>query len=62
LARDAFQHVSAQDVPEQLNVEIARIAKFGLQGTDMPGHEYLPDGQIAAITAYIVSQRESRPH
>jgi hypothetical protein len=62
LARDAFQHISAQDAPEQLNVDIARIAKFGMQETDMPGHEYLPDEQISAISAYILSQRESRLH
>ncbi len=62
LARDAFQHISAQDAYEQLNTEIARIAKFGLQGTDMLGHEYLSDEQLAALSAYIVSQRESQLH
>jgi cytochrome c oxidase cbb3-type subunit 2 len=58
LAQDAFQHISTRDTSEQLSTDIARIAKFGLQGTDMPGHEYLPDEQVTAIADYIVSQRE----
>ena len=28
--------------------------------TDMPGHEYLADDQVAAIADYVVGQRESR--
>ena len=32
---------------------IAQIIKFGLPGTDMPGHEYLPDNEIAAIAEYV---------
>jgi mono/diheme cytochrome c family protein len=59
LARDAFQHISADASPEQLRRDIARIARFGLQGTDMPGHEYLPDEQIAAIADYGADQRNA---
>jgi cytochrome c oxidase cbb3-type subunit 2 len=59
LARDAFQHISADAGSEQFRTEIARIAKFGLQGTDMPGHEYLPDEQIAAIADYVAEQRKT---
>jgi hypothetical protein len=58
LAQDAFQHISTRDTSEQLSTGIARIAKYGLRGTGMPGHEYLPDEQVTAITDYIVSQRE----
>ena len=38
---------------------IAQIIKFGLPGTDMPGHEYLPDNQIAAMAAQIVKLSET---
>ncbi len=39
---------------------IAGIIKFGLAGTDMPGHEYLPDDQVAAIAAQVVRLAESK--
>ena len=55
LARDALQHVTAADP----RTDIARIAKFGIQGTDMPGREYLPDDEITAIAAYVARQRAS---
>lgn len=41
--------------------EIPRILKFGIMGTDMPGHEYLPDRDIIAISSYVKSLRHS-PH
>jgi hypothetical protein len=37
----------------QSQSELARIAKFGIPGTDMPGHEYLSDGQIASIVLWL---------
>ena len=55
LARDVLKHVPAESAP----AEIARIAKFGIQGTDMAGHEYLPDDQIEAIAMYVAEQREA---
>jgi len=55
LAQDPLKHVS----PESAPAEIPRIAKFGIQGTDMAGHEYLPDDQIAAIASYVAEQREA---
>jgi cytochrome c oxidase cbb3-type subunit 2 len=53
LARDPLEHVSSSAIP----AGIARITRFGIQGTDMPGHEYLPDDQVAAIAAYVARQR-----
>jgi len=32
---------------------ISEIVKFGLPGTDMPGHEYLPGVQVAAIAEWV---------
>lgn len=37
---------------------IAQIIKFGLPGTDMPGHEYLPDAEIAAMAESIAKLSE----
>lgn len=40
---------------------IARIAKFGIPGTDMPGHEYLPDQQIGSMALWL-SQQMTQSH
>jgi cytochrome c oxidase cbb3-type subunit 2 len=37
---------------ERINC-LAQIAKFGIPGTDMPGHEYLPDNEIASISLWL---------
>jgi cytochrome c oxidase cbb3-type subunit 2 len=39
---------------------IAQITKFGIAGTDMPGHEYLPDEEIASISLWL-SQNIAQP-
>jgi mono/diheme cytochrome c family protein len=40
--------------------QIAKIIKFGLPGTDMPGHEYLPDEQIAALAGHVIALSRSK--
>jgi len=42
---------SADDA--QRRDRIAHIVKFGITGTDMPGHEYLPDNEIASISLWL---------
>lgn len=42
--------------PDQ-NVKIARIVKFGIPGTDMPGHETLSDAQVLSLRNYILDIR-----
>jgi mono/diheme cytochrome c family protein len=59
LVRGPMRHVTADGTTAQLRMDIARITKFGLKGTDMAGHEYLPDEQIVAIADFIANQRES---
>jgi hypothetical protein len=54
-----MKHVAADEAPAQFRNDIARITKFGLRGTDMPGHEYLPDEQIVAIADFVVNQRQA---
>jgi cbb3-type cytochrome oxidase cytochrome c subunit len=41
------------DLPDRL----ARIIKFGISGTDMPGHETLKDGEISALRDYLLKIR-----
>lgn len=38
---------------------LAQIIKFGQPETDMPGHEYLPDDEIAAMTEQIIKLSEA---
>ena len=38
---------------EQTELRIARIIKFGIPGTDMPGHEPLTDQQAADLAKYV---------
>jgi cbb3-type cytochrome oxidase cytochrome c subunit len=59
LVRGPMRHVAADAAPVQLRMDIARITKFGLKGSDMAGHEYLPGEQIVAIADFIADQRES---
>jgi cytochrome c oxidase cbb3-type subunit 2 len=51
--------------PETLRMELlAQIAKFGIPGTDMPGHEYLSDQQIASIAMWlsqVIAQSSQKP-
>jgi cytochrome c oxidase cbb3-type subunit 2 len=39
--------------PIQLRIHLARSIKFGIPGTDMPGHEYMLDAQIDALVDYL---------
>ena len=42
-------------------LRIARIIKFGIPGTDMPGHEYLPDSQIATLSNWVAQISAAGP-
>jgi hypothetical protein len=37
---------------------VARAVKFGIVGTDMPGHEVMTDGQVNALVAEVLRLRE----
>lgn len=41
-----------------LENRIARVIKFGLPGTDMPGHETLDDARIVALARYVAYLRK----
>ena len=42
--------------------QVSRIAKFGIPGTDMPGHEYLSDQQIASLTLFLTQPTDHSVH
>jgi cytochrome c oxidase cbb3-type subunit 2 len=44
---------SPQLPPVERIDRLARIVKFGVPGTDMPGHEYLPDHEVASISLWL---------
>jgi cytochrome c oxidase cbb3-type subunit 2 len=46
-------YLSRADSHEERMVHLAQIAKFGIPATDMPGHEYLPDRDIASISLWL---------
>lgn len=50
LAKGPFNFTAG---PEQTGLRIARIIKFGIPGTDMPGHEPLTDQQAADLAEYV---------
>jgi cytochrome c oxidase cbb3-type subunit 2 len=55
-----FAHVSPSENAARRMDSLARIAKFGIPGTDMPGHEYLPDNNVASLSLWL-SQMMARP-
>src|ERR1035437_3665957 len=48
-----FTFVPAAADPAWRWRRFAEIIKFGLPGTDMPGHDYLPDAMIAAMAKHL---------
>ncbi|MES2923015.1 MAG: cbb3-type cytochrome c oxidase subunit II [Verrucomicrobiota bacterium] len=45
---------------DELELRVARVIKFGLPGTDMPGHEVLTDAQVLALVDYVLRLRTAR--
>jgi cbb3-type cytochrome c oxidase subunit II len=48
-----FLYVLDSDSAQQRRERLAQIAKFGLPGTDMPGHEYFSDEEIASLSLWL---------
>ena len=48
-----FLHISASESFAGRRAKLARVVKFGIPGTDMPGHEYLPDETIASLSIWL---------
>jgi cbb3-type cytochrome c oxidase subunit II len=59
-----YNNLPLSDSPQQRARRIAQIAKFGIPGTDMPGHEYLSDREIASISLWLsqtIAQSSHQP-
>ena len=55
LRKGVFWYAAAYGAPEDQALALARIVKFGLPGTSMPGHEYYTDREIGHVVAYLQS-------
>ena len=54
LAAGPFAWTPAGD---DLGLRVAKVIKFGLPGTDMPGHEVLTDAEISALRDHVLKLR-----
>jgi cytochrome c oxidase cbb3-type subunit 2 len=45
---------------DALDLRVSRVIKFGLSGTDMPGHEVLTDAQVLALADHVLELRAGR--
>jgi cytochrome c oxidase cbb3-type subunit 2 len=48
-----LQDLSAADSPDRRRDRLAQIVKFGIPGTDMAGHEYLSDRDVASLSLWL---------
>jgi cytochrome c oxidase cbb3-type subunit 2 len=53
LAVGPYLYLPPSNSQQQRMMHLAQIAKFGIPGTDMPGHEYLSDDDIASISLWL---------
>jgi len=53
LARGPFYYLPPSGPQPQLLTRLAQIVKFGVPGTDMPGHEYLSGKQVSSIALWL---------
>ena len=60
LAVGPFFYLPPFGQPERRLQLLAQISKFGIPGTDMPGHEYLSDHEIASLALWL-SQMSAQP-
>ncbi len=53
LTADPWPKAHGADSPRRLS----QIIKFGIPGTDMPGHEYFSDMEVASLSLWLTAQR-----
>ena len=56
-----WNHVPVFSSRQERVLRIAQIIKFGVPGTDMPGHEYLSEKEVASISLWL-NQNMVLPH
>jgi cbb3-type cytochrome c oxidase subunit II len=57
-----FKYLQSSPSVADHSAQLSRISKFGIPGTDMPGHEYLSDQQIASLTLYLMQRSSTSVH
>lgn len=62
LYTDSWLHLSASDTSHDPLLRFGQIIKFGIPGTDMPGHEYLSDQNVASISLWLNQTTASHPN
>ena len=60
LATGPYRDLDPMEAPDQRRAHLARIAKYGISSTDMPGHEYLPDENLASLALWLSQQMAPR--
>jgi cytochrome c oxidase cbb3-type subunit 2 len=53
LTKGPHFYLSPANTPEERTIQLARITRFGIPGTDMAGHEYLSDEDVSSITLWL---------
>ena len=53
LSMGPYLYLPSAAAKRQRTIRLEQIAKFGIPGTDMPGHEYLSDTDIASIRLWL---------
>lgn len=53
LEHGSFHYLSVSDTRQDRTIRVAQIVKFGIPETDMPGHEYLSDRDIASLSVWL---------
>lgn len=57
LVQGPFIHTRQPWPGEDLRVTVARVTKFGIPGTDMPGHELLSDAEALGVADWVLALR-----
>jgi cytochrome c oxidase cbb3-type subunit 2 len=60
LAKGPWIWSAARD-DEAASTTISRIIRFGIPGTDMPGHEVWTEAQVQDVAAYLLAWRKNNP-
>ena len=55
-----FVHTASGGESRDQWLRMARVVKFGVPGTDMPGHELLNDGEVSAVADWVLELRAKK--
>jgi len=54
--------IGGNTIPQSVRVDhLAQIIKFGIPASDMAGHEYLPDKDIASLSSWLAQNTVQQP-